>query len=148
MELREDPRPSIPGRSLSHVYYKDIDYTDNRAISADWAGGGVVTTTEDMNIFMNAFVKNEIFTNPETREAMFDWMDWEGDTLDYGLGLMRIKGKTLLVWGHLGVGNSMMIYWPDGDVILTGTINQQDYNGGLFISDILKGVESYQTNQQ
>ena len=146
MELREDPRPSLPGRTLSHVYYDEVDYTNNRAISADWGGGGVVTTAEDMNRFMNAFVKNEIFSDPQTREAMFNWMDWEGDTLDYGLGIMRIQGKTLMVWGHLGVGNAMMIYWPDGDVILTGTLNQQYANPGTVISEIIKAVESYQQN--
>jgi D-alanyl-D-alanine carboxypeptidase len=147
MELREDPRPSLPSRTLSHVFYEDFDYTNNRAISADWAGGGLVTTSEDMNRFMNAFVKDEIFTNPQTREAMFDWMDWEGDSLDYGLGIMRIQGKTLTVWGHLGVGNAMMFYWPDGDVILTGTLNQQDIDSGAFMSQILKAVRSYQENQ-
>jgi CubicO group peptidase (beta-lactamase class C family) len=107
----------------------------------------LVTTTEDMNRFMQAFVNDEIFANPQTREAMFDWMDWEGETLDYGLGVMRIQGKTLTIWGHLGVGNAMMFYWPDGDVILTGTLNQQDIDSGKFISQILKAVENYQANQ-
>jgi len=148
MEFREDPRPSISGRTLSHVYYEDVDYTNHRSISADWAGGGLVTTTADMNRFMQSFVNDEIFANPETRAAMFDWVDWEGDdTLDYGLGVMRIQGKTLMVWGHLGVGQVLMYYWPDGDVILTGTLNQQDANGGAFMSRILKAIESYQENQ-
>lgn len=145
MELREKPHPSLPGRTLSHVYYEGFDYTNNRAISADWAGGGLVTTTTDMNRFMNAFVKNEIFSNSQTREAMFDWMEWT-ETIDYGLGIMRIQGKTLTIWGHLGVGNAMMFYWPDGDVILTGTLNQQDINSGIFMSQILKAVENYQPN--
>ena len=147
MELREDARPSLPGRGLSHVYYEEVDYTNNRAISADWGGGGVVTTAEDMNRFMQAYVKNEIFSDPQTRDLMFDWMDWEGETLDYGLGLMRIQGKTLMVWGHLGVGQAMMFYWPEGDVILTGTLNQQDVDSGVVISKILKAVGSYQENQ-
>jgi CubicO group peptidase (beta-lactamase class C family) len=148
MELREAPRPSILGRSLSHVYYEEIDYTDHRSISADWAGGGLVTTTEDMNRFMQAFVSDQIFSNAKSRAAMLDWINWEGDdTLDYGLGVMRIQGKTLMVWGHLGVGQVLMYYWPDGDVILTGTLNQQDANGGAFMSQILKAIESYQENQ-
>jgi carboxyl-terminal processing protease len=92
----------------------------------------------------DAFLNDDIFADPQTREAMFHWMDWECDTLDYGLGIMRIEGKTLSVWGHLGVGNAMMFYWPDGDVILTGTLNQQDINSGVLISQILKAVESFQ----
>lgn len=147
MELREDPRPSIEGRTLSHVCYEDVDYTNHLSISADWAGGGLVTTAEDMNIFMNAFLNDQIFSNPESRETMFDWMPWNGDVYSYGLGIMRIQGKTLTIWGHLGVGNAMMFYWPDGDVILTGTLNQQDYDSGAFMTQILKAIESYQENQ-
>jgi len=40
-----------------------------------------------------------------------------------------------------------MFYWPNGDVILTGTLNQQDIDSGAFMSQILKAVESYQANQ-
>jgi D-alanyl-D-alanine carboxypeptidase len=148
MEFREEPRPSLPERTLSHVYFGDVDYTQHRSTSADWAGGGLVTTTEDMNCFMQAFVNDKIFVHRETREAMLNWIDWEGDeTLDYGLGVMRIQGKTLEVWGHLGVGQVLMFYWPDGDVIITGTLNQQYANGGAILSQFLKAVRSYQENQ-
>ena len=148
MEFREEARPSVPGRTLSHVFYGDVDYTSFRSLSADWAGGGLVTTAEDMTRFMRAFVNNDIFANPDTRDAMFDWMPWEGDTLDYGLGLMRVKGKTLTIWGHMGVGQSFMFYWPDGDLTLCGTLNQQEADAGAFMSRVLKAVRSYQNPQQ
>ena len=148
MEFREEARPSVPGRTLSHVFYGDVDYTSFRSLSADWAGGGLVTTAEDMTRFMRAFVNNDIFANPDTRDAMFDWMPWEGDTLDYGLGLMRVKGKTLTIWGHMGVGQSFMFYWPDGDLTLCGTLNQQEADAGAVMSRVLKAVRSYQNPQQ
>jgi CubicO group peptidase (beta-lactamase class C family) len=52
VEYYETPRPAIPGRGLSHVYLGLLDYTDLRAISADWAGGGLASTTEDLNRFV------------------------------------------------------------------------------------------------
>jgi len=143
MEFREEPRPSLAGRALSHVFYEEVDYTSFRSLSADWAGGGLVTTAEDMTRFIRAFADNTIFDDPETRDSMFDWMPWQGDSLDYGLGLMRIKGKTLTVWGHLGVGQAFMFYWPDGDVTMCGTMNQNEVQVGGFMSKVLKAVESY-----
>ena len=144
MEFREEARPSLPGRTLSHVYYEEIDYTTFRSISADWAGGGLVTTAEDMTRFLRAFVDNRIFAQPDTREAMLDWVLWQGDTVDYGLGVMRIRGKTFTLWGHLGVGQAFMLYWPDGDVTLCGTMNQNEVQIGPLLSQVLKAVESYQ----
>ena len=92
------------------------------------AGGGLVATVEDYNTFIRAFANNEIFADPATRETMFDWVDWpETNGLgQYGLGVMRINYEGIEVWGHAGVGQSFMFYWPDGDVTICGTLNQQE----------------------
>lgn len=48
VEHYETPRPAISGHGLSHVYFGTLDYTDMRAISADWAGGGLASTAGDL----------------------------------------------------------------------------------------------------
>jgi CubicO group peptidase (beta-lactamase class C family) len=60
VEFYETPRPALPGRDLSHVYLGLLDYTDLRAISADWACGGLASTTEDLNRFIRAFADDGI----------------------------------------------------------------------------------------
>lgn len=146
MEFREEARPSVPGRGLSNVYYGDVNYTAFQSMSADWAGGGLVTTAEDMARFLRAFVDNEIFANPDTREEMFDWMPWtqQGDRMDYGLGLMRIRGNKFTIWGHIGVGQAFMLYWPEGDVTLTGTLNQDELDVGVLLGPVLQAVQQFQ----
>lgn len=149
MEFRQDPRPSVPGRSPSHVFYGDIDYTPFRSLSADWAGGGLLTTTEDMTRFLQAFANNEIFAHPDTREMMFDWMPWQGDVFDYGLGVTRVNGKLFTVWGHLGVGQAFMLYWPAGDITLCGTLNQEEIDVfAHLLGPVLKATQGYQEQQR
>ena len=147
MEFREPSRESLPGRGISHVFYGDIDYTNFQSISADWAGGGLVTTTEDMTRFMRAFADNAIFTDPTTQDAMSDWMPFSGDNVEYGLGLMRITGKTITLIGHLGVGQAFIFYWPDGDVTLCGTLNQNEVQVGGMVSEMIIAMRSYTENQ-
>jgi hypothetical protein len=54
-------------------------------MTADWAGGGLVSTTEDLNVFLRAFVRNEIFSNSSTKNTMLTWVE-SGPLNNYGLG--------------------------------------------------------------
>ncbi len=148
MEFRETPRHSIPGRSLSHVYMGDIDYTHVTAYSAGWAGGGLVTTAEDLNRFIRAFAGNKIFDDLLTREEMFNWVDL-GNGAYYGFGLERLVfdefGIPDLVglgelWGHSGFGNSFMYYWPEEDISICGTLNQAVIGEGEDLSWLIQTV--------
>jgi D-alanyl-D-alanine carboxypeptidase len=133
-QFREEPRPSISGRGSSHTYYADFDYTGWKSLSADWAGGGLQSTTEDLNRFLRAFVRNEIFSKPTTREEMFQWVKVEEDT-SYGLGIIRgiYEEKGLgEIWGHIGASSCFMFYWPDKDATFCGTFNQVKCEGKFF----------------
>jgi CubicO group peptidase (beta-lactamase class C family) len=131
-QYREQPRASIPGRAPSHVFYDEIDYASWRALSADWAGGGLQTTTEDLNRFLRAFAANEVFDKPSTREEMFEWVSAGLDASDgaewlYGLGIIRVvsEGAELgEIWGHQGASSCFMYYWPEKDATFCGTFNQ------------------------
>lgn len=145
MEFREPARPSIPNRGISHVYYEDLDYTSFRSLSADWAGGGLATTATDMTRFIRAFVDNEIFADPATREQMMDWAEWQGEQNMYGLGIIRSQGQRFTLWGHTGVGQSFMLYWPDGDITITGTLNQEEAElGPVILFPVLEAMTSFQ----
>ncbi|MFX0116066.1 MAG: serine hydrolase domain-containing protein [Candidatus Hodarchaeota archaeon] len=139
-QFREDPRPSIAGRGPSHTYYGDIDYTSWKALSADWAGGGLQSTTEDLNRFLRAFVRNEVFIKPATREEMFKWVKVEEDTF-YGLGLVRgifEENELVEIWGHIGASSCFLFYWPGRDATFCGTFNQVECEGKF--SEILPDI--------
>ncbi len=126
MEHYENPRPALPSRGLSHVYFGPLDYTDLRASSADWAGGGLASTTEDVNRFLRAFVDGKIFQSVASKNAMLAW----NSTGAYGLGVARVDLAALglsgvgVIIGHDGFPGSFMFYWPEHDLTIIGTINQ------------------------
>jgi CubicO group peptidase (beta-lactamase class C family) len=129
----EEARPSIPGRGPSQRYLDDYECTLLPAVmTADWAGGGLISATEDLNRYLRAFVRNEIFEDPTTRDEMFTWVE-SGPFHNYGFGISRVLfeqskdpkhvglGK---VWGHTGASDNFMYYWPSKDTTLIGTLNQ------------------------
>jgi len=137
----QEPRPSIPGRGPSERYLDDMECTLVPAVlTADWAGGGMISTTEDLNRFLRAFVRNEIFEDPATRDEMFRWVT-SGPFHNYGFGISRVlfdesedPGHAGLgeIWGHAGSSHSFMFYWPAEDITFIGTLNQLACEGSLY----------------
>lgn len=137
----EQARPSLPNRGPSYRYLGDIECTLLPAVmTADWAGGGLISTAEDLNRFMRAFVRNEIFEKSTTREEMFTWVA-SAPFHNYGLGISRVLldesnnpdymglGE---VWGHTGSSDNFMYYWPSMDTVLIGTLNQIECEWELY----------------
>jgi len=146
-QFREPNRESIEGRTPSHSFFGETDYTFIKALSADWGGGGLQSTTEDLNKFIKAFVRDEIFKNPGTKRQMMEWIEWTPGGAYYGLGIMRVvfaeSGQKEYehlseIWGHSGASGAFMFYWPSKDVTICGTINQ--LNEEHKIPDILVDV--------
>jgi D-alanyl-D-alanine carboxypeptidase len=129
----EEPRPSLPGRGPSHRYLDDYECTLLPAVmTADWAGGGLISTSEDLNRFLRAFVQNEVFEHPTTRDRMFNWVS-SGPFHNYGFGISRVlfdqsdNPKYIglgEIWGHGGSSDNFAYYWPSQDTTLIGTLNQ------------------------
>jgi len=131
---------------LSHRYEGKEDLTGVPRQSADWAGGGMISSTKDLcNV-----VKNVLLLEGGGREGgrmLLDAMLAEThltgeEDMRYGLGVFELElvegedGVGGRVWGHDGWGHAFMyVYEPpvmkdggrEGEVlILVGTVNQQD----------------------
>ena len=130
LEFYDNPIPSVPGHGLSQVFFGEIDYTHWTSASADWAGGGLVSTAEDLNRFLRAFVNNQIFQNSQSKTEMLNWQPTGESGIYYGLGTIRFNLDELgfsgfgEIYGHEGFPQSFMYYWPPQNVTLTGTLNQ------------------------
>ena len=148
----EEPRPSLPGRGVSHRYLGDMECTLLPAVmTADWAGGGLISTTSDLNRFLRAFVGDEILDST-TRDEMFGWVE-SGPFHNYGFGISRVDfdrsdepahaglGE---IWGHAGSSDNFLFYWPDQDMTLVGTLNQIDCERSLYdkLAQIMRAVGS------
>jgi D-alanyl-D-alanine carboxypeptidase len=128
--FREDERPSIVGQREADAFIGDLNYTLPRTTSADWAGGGLVTTAADLQRFIRAAADARLFSRIETQAAMLSWIPTGEAGVYYGLGVRRFVPSELgepdlgEVWGHSGALKSFMFYSPSLDATLCGTLNQ------------------------
>ena len=137
MLFREPARPSLPGREASVAYAGDAPYGAQRSVSADWGGGGLVVTAADLARFMRAFADDRIFADPGSRRAMLTWTATGEPGVAYGLGVRHFALADLSMpglgelWGHTGFLKSFMLYWPERDAVLCGTLNQSAAKGAF-----------------
>ncbi len=105
-----------------------------KSISIDWAGGGVVSTTEDLLLFHRALVSNSLIKK-ETLELWGKDRGKFGFGMDYGYGIVflnvgkmtLILSKTLNMWGNFGSIGAYMLYNPAYDVHIIGSFNHSHY---------------------
>jgi D-alanyl-D-alanine carboxypeptidase len=119
--------PQVGSLPESHRYEDgSYDMYIRRHNSADWAGGGLVSSTRDLQLFIHGLAGGDLFRNQSTLDEMMSWIPTGEVDVEYGLGLFRVDLGFGLghVWGHDGYGNSWMYYWPRHDITFSGTLNQ------------------------
>lgn len=150
------PPPSPPSSSassmLSHRYEGQEDLLGVPRQSADWAGGGLVSSTHDLSTFLiKGLVEGKVFTQGQGVDILHSVMlhspaptEDEGVYVCLGLFLIPlskeddgIEGKII---GHDGWGKSFMYFYERDEeggggkggggketgLVITGTVNQQD----------------------
>ena len=107
--------------------------------SVDWAGGGHVSTLEDIKRFLRGVFNCRLFTDIDTLDRFLDGPEASAEYF-YGMGVGRkqILGKHL--WGHLGHWGSFMSYCPEQRLSLCGTLNYDQAAHNDFIAEVLKVV--------
>jgi D-alanyl-D-alanine carboxypeptidase len=129
-----DPSEPQPASSAhpADVFHKDINITSTRTNGAYWADGGIVSTAEEMIIFLKALNEGRIVSR-DTLKLMHNWHKLQFP-LQYGFGTMNFKLPPIMtkitkvspLWGHSGSTGSFLYYSQDRDLYLAGTINQVD----------------------
>jgi D-alanyl-D-alanine carboxypeptidase len=109
-------------------------------MSQGWAAGGVISTAEDMTIFMRALRNGELFQNESTLAVMSDGVGAKGSFVQYGIGLgEKLPG----IWGHGGqtLGfESDTGYVLENDVTIvvwTNAANDEAAVGAALIDQVL-----------
>lgn len=118
--------------AIAGVYTGDTNVAGYRSLSIDYAGGGIVSTSEDLLKFMKALVKHEIISE-DTFKKMQDWAKFSVG-IDYGYGLMSFTTIPILmpkkynVWGNAGSTGSFMFYHSEMEAYFIGCLNQFGYH--------------------
>lgn len=120
MHLRSAPmkKRALP---LSTIMLGNIDVTNFTSVSADWAGGGAITTTADLLLFHRALVTGKTLS-PGTYESLKGTAKFL-DGIHYGYGMMTIRfgemsvlmPKTPDLHGHSGLLSTLLFYSPEYD---------------------------------
>ena len=143
LSYRED---AIWTGTHSHRYEDRWDMTDKVHNSADWAGGGLISSTRDLTLFISALAKGDLFQNENTQNQLLTWIDTGVSEVWYGLGVYRAslslnRGD---VWGHDGYGNSWMYYWPSKELLFVGTLNQTETDWWPLLEAAVKRITDEQ----
>ncbi len=129
--------PIIPGRTRYYVRddagrVVNAPFVNN---SYKWAGGGFLSTTEDVLRFANAHL-DDGFISKSSRELLFtEQQTRDGEGVGYGFGWFirtRDDGRRLLSHsgGSVG-GTSLMVMEPETRVVVVGLINLTAADNGV-----------------
>jgi D-alanyl-D-alanine carboxypeptidase len=136
-----------PSAAQADIFYKDMIITNTRSNGAYWADGGIVSTAEEMIIFLKALNEGKLISR-DTLELMHDWHKLEFP-IQYGYGTMYFKLPWLIskvtgltpLWGHSGTTGSFLYYSEDLDLYMAGSINNVDSKSKPFFTlmrDVMK----------
>lgn len=107
------------GRELSHPYLGDLDAIAVHP-SAQWGGGGLVSTVADLIRFGTAIVEGTLFEHDETLQEML-----HDPGTGYGLGIyVSPTPNRLTIVGHDGYWGSVVLVVPELNLIMAATTNQ------------------------
>ena len=127
MYMRSEPIKE--NERLAEFYIDNKDISQYNSLSVDWAGGGTVSTTEDLIKFHEALFSGKI-VGASTLDSMQQWIH-ESQATYYGLGLRKIhinefskQLPNLTLIGHNGINASFLFYCPELDIYMAGTFNQ------------------------
>lgn len=147
MNLRSKPIQETT--KMADVYVSNLDISSFKSLSADWAGGGIVSTSQDLITFQDALFNGKL-VDEETLQKMQNWIS-ETKGMYYGFGLRKIVFNEIdsslpeiQVIGHSGSTGSFLFYCPNLDTYIAGSLNQTEEvrSSVVLIANVLKVIQN------
>lgn len=114
---------------MMKVMAGEIDISAYKSLSADWAGGGIVSTNTDLITFFKALIDKKLIQS-ETLSLMQNWTR-ESMGMQYGFGIRQVNFNELspswdniVIIGHSGVTGAFLYYCSELDTYISGSLNQ------------------------
>jgi len=137
--LEPAPHNSLP---LAHQYWLSTDFAGVDPSFDLFGGGGIVSTTTDLNRFMRALLQGHLFALPQTLASALMTVDARHDPTDHLHAnlLTTYPFGRRMCWGHRGVWATEVLYCPDIDLALTVTLNQSEELDGPVLKDLVAAI--------
>ncbi len=133
--------------TMIDMFHEGVNLSTARSISMSWAGGGIVSTSEDMLRFHKALVKNHLLRK-ETLDRMFD-LARMNPQIRYGYGIMvfhyPFMSRQYDLWGNSGSIGAFLYYNEALDLHMIGSFHRNNYNAPpfFFMMKVMKAVKKY-----
>ncbi len=129
--------PERGGVSRAHAFINRFDITKKINTSYEWAGGGIVSTTGEMAIFIKALFKGQLFQNASTLEKMIK--PARNNESNYGLGIYHYDIAGEDYYGHGGFYGALLIHQPEKGITLSASINQAnpEFDARQFVAKVI-----------
>jgi D-alanyl-D-alanine carboxypeptidase len=125
--------PKNEKRQIADVWINGHEVSKFKSVSIDWAGGGIISTLDDLAVYIRALYQGEIISK-ETLDALnqFDHEFMSG--IQYGNGFMRMEfdkfspmlGFLPQMKGHMGVLGTQLFYDPETDMVYVSSFGSSD----------------------
>lgn len=134
--MAEDVTREIPNLSKFYTFDRDKGYVVESSFvdnSYKWAGGGYVSTVEDLVKFGNAYLGGE-YLKPETIEEFTrPQMVNDTTTTNYGMGWNKRESEYGWWFGHSGSaigGKGRLVIYPNDEIVVALLANSESINFG------------------
>jgi len=126
--------PKKRSLGIADVFFGKNEISTYKSLSIDWAGGGIVSTAEDLLLFQQALVKNTLIRRETFSLCLSDIGKFRFG-MDYGYGILLLNigqmtfilPKRLNMWGNFGFIAAYMFYNPEYDTYIIGSFNHSNY---------------------
>ncbi|GAA4276546.1 serine hydrolase domain-containing protein [Aquimarina mytili] len=122
------------------AFLNRINITKRVNTSYEWGGGGIVSTAQEMAIFIEALFGMKLFKDKATLERMLDTSKTSKYGKSYGLGIYKWNLYNKTFYGHGGFYGSILAYSPEYQIIISSNVGQSfpPFDTGKLINKVIK----------
>ena len=143
--------PKNEKRPIADIWLGGTNVKDYQSLSIDWAGGGIISTADDLATFVRSLNNDEIVSE-STLSRMYQFDDYKFMTgIHYGYGFMEYHFEEFMptlsslpnFTGHMGILGTQMFYDKTTDTVYISSCGSTDAPS-TSVQDMIKIISMLQ----
>lgn len=123
--------------TINEVWLEGVEVHDFESLSIDWAGGGVISTLDDLVLFAKGLNEGDLLSE-ETLARLYQFDEQFMRGIYYGLGMMEYRFEEFMPMvtpmphyrGHMGILGTHLLYDAGSGTILVASFGSSEYAAG------------------
>lgn len=130
-------KPKNKQRQIADVWLDGVNVAGFQSLSVDWAGGGLISTLDDLAVFVRSLNQGKIISH-DTLDSLYQFDHKYRRGIHYGNGFMAYHFKEFfptlaslpVMIGHMGILGTQMFYDKESDTVFVASFGSSDYSAG------------------